>query len=270
MERLVANRNQDKARSRPARARGLEQSGRSAFVRWGRRAPHGRVDWNVTGTVLFHFLWRRAPHGRVDWNQGGVVVDRLLVQVAPRTGAWIGTMADGDPGADTRGRAPHGRVDWNIEFEDVTAATLASRPARARGLELVPPAPGAGVLRVAPRTGAWIGTPVLPRGLMQAQRRAPHGRVDWNHGIRHVGLPRIASRPARARGLEQGIRYDALGRRVSRPARARGLEHVRQVAGQRLVGSRPARARGLELERLLGLQLAPRRAPHGRVDWNPN
>ena len=188
-------------RSRPTRARGLEHGRTHVARRRLRRAPRGRVDWNPpqscrgwTPQVAPHAgAWigtrpsrhhpsvreGRAPRGRVDWNADTDEVVVGFTRRAPRGRVDWNTCTVFAVLRRPR-RAPRGRVDWNPSGVLAIKAISASRPTRARGLELRSPP--------ARRHLEW-SRPTRARGLEQHRvddpvdlrlRRAPRGRVDWN------------------------------------------------------------------------------------------
>ena len=166
---------------------------------------------------------------------------------------------------------------------------VASRPARARGLKPVKGVLDAEVIRVAPRTGAWIETSTSsqqPGHREVAPRAGAWIETHW----RKLEIGNSASRPARARGLKHTARYNSVcGRLVapragawietrwtwwrvfspmrSRPARARGLKL--RVAPRLVHGGHVAPRAGAWIETqgcAASRPWRPRRAPRGRVD----
>ncbi len=119
--------------------------------------------------------------------------------------------------------------------------------------------------QVAPRTGAWIETPVPSMSSLAASSRPARAR-----GLKHQKGAAIAqaiqSRPARARGLKHRYRAALQHRQHVAPRTGAWIETTSLGPLSSTCPSRPARARGLKLEVPDYPEDAEGRAPHGRVD----
>ena len=100
---------------------------------------------------------------------------------------------------------------------------MVSLPSRERGLKLVDDGTGAGVVFVAPFTGAWIEIPCMVSAM----------RVSWSLPSRERGLKcrfgsvchlQATSLPSRERGLKFLLVVDINPEFWSLPSRERGLK----------------------------------------------
>ena len=152
----------------------------------------------------------------------------ILFIVAPRAGAWIETVSDGDTLSDEQSHPVRVRGLKHRDGFDLSHRNW-SHPVRVRGLKLLIKIFCKLVTPVAPRAGAWIETIHWWHQTSHAEVAPRAGAwIETTTNCRHP-LP-TPSHPVRVRGLKhKPTRKFSRRNPESHPVRVRGLKLTKKI-----------------------------------------